>query len=101
MSAFQVSRLNGCACDQESIYTLWFPFSYAKTMDLAIDYVLEQRKEHPTGSLTAQDLFYVKVTRVQDIFKVFGELVETQVKSGHSNAMINGILEVNTILLVS
>lgn len=68
---------------------------------MAIESVLEQRKEYPMGSLTAQDLFYVKVSKVQDLFRVLGDMAENQVKADHATSSNNLILEVNAVILVS
>lgn len=68
---------------------------------MAIESVLEQRKEYPLGSLTAQDLFYVQVSKVQDLFRVLGDMAENQVKADHATSSNNLILEVNAIILVS
>lgn len=68
---------------------------------MAIETVLEQRKEYPMGSLTAQDLFYVKVSKVQDLFRVLGDIAENQVKTDHATSSNNLILEINSIVLVS
>lgn len=73
--------------------------NYPKVMDMAIESVLEQRKEYPMGSLTAQDLFYVKVCRVQELFRVLGDMAENQVKE-HATSSNNLILEINAIVLV-
>lgn len=70
-------------------------------MDMAIDSVLEQRKEYPMGSLTSQDLFFVKVSKVQELFRVLGDMAENQVKADHATSSNNLILEINSIVLVS
>lgn len=69
-------------------------------MDLAIESVLEQRKEYPPASLTPQDLFYAKVTQVQDIFRVMGDIVENVLKNDIPTGTTNVIVEANTIILV-
>lgn len=53
------------------------------------------------GSLTSQDLFFVKVSKVQELFRVLGDMAENQVKADHATSSNNLILEINSIVLVS
>lgn len=70
-------------------------------IDEAIQTLLNQRNEQVHGSLTAQDLFYVKVTEIQDIFRVLSNVNDENVQSQQSSSRISSVLsEVNTILLV-
>lgn len=76
--------------------------NYAKLIDEAIQMWLSQRNEQIHGSLTAQDLFYVKVTEIQDIFRILSNVNDDNVQSQQSASRISSVLsDVNTILLVS
>lgn len=76
-------------------------------IDDAIQIVLRQRSETAGGNLTPQDLFYVKVTRMQEFFKALAGLVANdsvggQSESGTLSTRVSLMLsDVNTIVLVS
>lgn len=79
----------------------YFCFSYSKIIDEAIQNVLKHRNEHASGSLTAQDLFYVKVTRMHEIFRCLGNLVNTEGAEKDATRQATLIMDVNSIVLVS
>lgn len=66
-------------------------------MDDAIDSVLKQRSDKLSGNLTPQDLFYVKTTKVHEIFKalVFHNADIAQVDTS------SRLIDINSIILVS
>lgn len=75
--------------------------NYAKLIDDAIQTLLNQRSEQVHASLTAQDLFYVKITEIQDIFRLLSNVNDENVQSQQSSSRISSVLsDVNTILLV-
>lgn len=75
--------------------------TYAKLIEEAIQTLLSQRNEQVHASLTAQDLFYVKVTEIQDIFRLLSNVNDDNVQSQQSSSRISSVLsDVNTILLV-
>lgn len=73
--------------------------SHARIMDEAIELVLKEgNRVLPSPNLTSQDLFYVQVNQVHEIFKVFGELVESYVKQEFTATQIQtALVEINTI----
>lgn len=66
-------------------------------MDEAIESVLKQRTDKLLGNLTLQDLFYVKTTKIHEIFKalVFYNADNTQVDTS------TRLIDINSIILVS
>lgn len=73
--------------------------SHSRIIDEAIDLVLkESNRSPPSPNLTNQDLFYVQVNQIHEIFKVFGELVENYVKQELTTTQIQtALVEINTI----
>lgn len=61
--------------------------------------VIENRAIDITGGLTAQDLFYAKVTKFEELFRVLLDMCSECVKYEHSEA-VPTIIEINTIFLV-
>lgn len=75
--------------------------SHATLIDEAIEIALKNRNEIFTGALTAQDLFYVKVTKIQELFKVFASLGDDFLKREQSPLKVSQILlDIGTIVLV-
>lgn len=73
---------------------------HQRLMDEAIDMVLKDNNIQVMGNLTAQDLFYTKVTKIHEIFRKFAEILENFVKNEASqNQLQNGIIEANGIIL--
>lgn len=76
-------------------------FSYSTLIDDAIENVLRMRNESAIGNLTSQDLFYVKVTRVQELIKVFSNLGDEQIQNKQGNSgLSSSLLDIGTIILV-
>lgn len=75
--------------------------NYSILIDEAIQTLLSQRNEQVNGSLTAQDLFYVKVTEIHDIFRLLSNVNDENIQSQQSSSRISSVLsDVNAILLV-
>lgn len=75
--------------------------SYPTLIDDAIETVLQLRNEQPRGSLTAQDIFYVKVTRIHELIKVFANYGDEQIQNKQSPAGLSStLLDIGTIILV-
>lgn len=85
------------------LYNTEFNSSHSKIIDEAIQNVLKQRNEQVSGNLTSQDLFYVKVTKIHEIFRCLGNLVnpESSEKDGASTRLATIIIDINSIILVS
>lgn len=63
---------------------------------------MKKRNAGPLGTLTAQDLFYVKVTKIHELFKVFANMSDELLKREQSTARVSQILlDISTIILVS
>ncbi|XP_058813495.1 nuclear pore complex protein Nup133 [Topomyia yanbarensis] len=75
--------------------------SHSRIIDEAIDLVLaEGNRSPPSPNLTNQDLFYVQVNQMHEIFKVFAELVENYVKMELTTTQVqSALVEVNTIVI--
>lgn len=74
--------------------------AHVRIMDEAIGMILNDENIRATGNLTNQDIFYTKITKVQDLFKKFTEIIDTLVQQEVPNHQIqNAIIEVNTIVL--
>uniref|UniRef100_A0A1B0CE80 Nucleoporin Nup133/Nup155-like N-terminal domain-containing protein n=1 Tax=Lutzomyia longipalpis TaxID=7200 RepID=A0A1B0CE80_LUTLO len=76
--------------------------SQAQVLENAIRAVLEQRQEVASGSLTNQDLFYVKVTKIEDVFHALAEQMEQFIAS-EEILMENKstIIEINSVVLAA
>lgn len=66
-------------------------------MDDAIEFVLKQRNDKLSGNLTSQDLFYVKTTKIHEIFKA---LVFHNADNGQVDTS-SRLIDINSIILVS
>lgn len=76
--------------------------SYSTLIDEAIELTLKKRNETFTGALTAQDLFYVKVTKIHELFKVLASVGDDFLNREQSTSKVSQLLhDVNTIVLVS
>lgn len=85
--------------------------NHAQLLDAAIQTVLRKRNgkddanaANGSGSLTAQDLFYVRVTRMHEIFRVLAALVATgggaaPVEANSGDVSSTRLSDVNTIVL--
>lgn len=74
--------------------------AHARITDEAIEMVLNENNISANGNLTNQDVFYTKVTKVQEVFRKFAEIIEGFVQQEAPNHQIqNAIVEVNTIVL--
>lgn len=97
-----VAEKTVAACSLKRIHS-----SHSRLIDDAIQAVLRSRGETAAGNLTPQDLFYVKVTRMHEIFKALAGLVANDGVSGPSESSslstrVSVMLsDVNTIMLVS
>lgn len=76
--------------------------TYSALIDEAIEITLKKRNESYTGALTAQDLFYVKVTKIHELFKVFASVGDDFLNREQSTSKVSQVLlDINTIILVS
>jgi nuclear pore complex protein Nup133 len=74
--------------------------SHTRIVDEAIDLVLKDNQISVYGNLTNQDLFYTKITKIQETFKKFVEMIENYVNLEYKTQHIqNAIIEINTIVL--
>lgn len=74
--------------------------AHSRVIDEAIEMIINENNLMVTGSLTCQDIFYTKITSIQDIFKKFADIIENLVQQEAPNYQVqNTIIEVNTILL--
>lgn len=74
--------------------------AHGRIADEAIEMVLNENNIAASGTLTNQDVFYTKVTKVQEVFRKFGEIIEALIQQEVPNHQIqNAIVEVNTIVL--
>lgn len=75
-------------------------FSHPNLIDSAIETILKKHRETPLGSLTAQDLFYVKVTRIHELFKVLAEYGdELACREQSSSKVSQKLVDIDTIVL--
>ncbi|XP_059618907.1 nuclear pore complex protein Nup133 [Phlebotomus argentipes] len=76
--------------------------NHSVVMDNAMKMVLEQRQEVPCGNLTHQDVFYVKVTKIQDIFHAMSDQMENFIVSEDFLAENKSmIVEINSVVLTA
>uniref|UniRef100_A0A182VS51 Nucleoporin Nup133/Nup155-like N-terminal domain-containing protein n=1 Tax=Anopheles minimus TaxID=112268 RepID=A0A182VS51_9DIPT len=75
--------------------------SHSRIIDEAINLVLQQtNRTVPFPNLTPQDIFYAQTNRVEELFKVLSELVESYVQQELSSIQIQtALVEVNSIVL--
>ncbi|GAB0092436.1 Nuclear pore complex protein Nup133 [Sergentomyia squamirostris] len=76
--------------------------NYPQVMDIAVKTVLEKRQEAPCGNLTHQDLFYVKVSKIQDIFHALANQLEEFIASEEIlSEGISTIIDINSTVLAA
>lgn len=74
--------------------------AHARVIDEAIEMMLNDSNNLANGNLTNQDVFYTKITKIQEIFKKFAEIIDGNVQQELPNHQVqNSIIEVNTIVL--
>ena len=74
--------------------------AHSRIIDEAITLVLNENQFKVKGNLTNQDVFYTKITKIQEVFAKFAEIIERLVQEEAPNHQIqNTIIEVNTITL--
>lgn len=84
----------------EVICQLCFP-RHSQIIDDAIDISLKKRNEPLLPNLTPQDIFYVKVTRLQEFFKSLGYIIDETVHQEQSSTKASQfMLDVGKIYLV-
>lgn len=76
--------------------------AHSRILEEAIEMVLSENNFSAHGNLTNQDVFYTKITKVQDVYRKFSEIIEKFVQAEAPNHQIqNAIIEVNSIVLQS
>lgn len=71
-------------------------------IDEGIETVLKGRNKYPIGSLTAQDLFYVEVTKIHELLRVFSNFGDEQIQRKQNGTGISAkLLDIGTIILVN
>lgn len=74
--------------------------AHSKIIDEAIASMLNENQFNVKGNLTNQDVFYTKLTRIQEVFGKLAEIIERLVQDEAPNHQLqNAIIEVNTIIL--
>lgn len=74
--------------------------AHSRIVDEAIEMMLSEQNLSATGNLTNQDVFYTKVTKIQEVFRKFINIIEGLVQQEAPNHQIqNALVEVNTIVL--
>lgn len=64
--------------------------------------MLKKRNESTVGTLTAQDLFYVKITKIHELFKVFATVGDEFLSREQSTSKVSQmLLDISTIILVN
>ena len=75
-------------------------FRYNKLIDDAINLLVQRWQESPQGNLTAQDLFYVRIFKFQDIFQAFCDLADNRIENQHQSSNVAAfIADINTVVL--
>lgn len=85
------------------IKTFHFHFHrYSNIIDEAIDITLRKRNQIPPENLTAQDIFYVQVTRIHELFKALTAIADSSVQQEQSSVKLSQtLLDISKIFLVS
>lgn len=74
--------------------------AHSRIIDEAIEMIIGENNLMVTGSLTNQDVFYTKISSIQEIFRKFAILIENLIQQEVPNHQVqNTIIEVNTIIL--
>lgn len=77
-------------------------YRYSNIIDEAIDITLRKRNQSPPENLTAQDVFYVQVTRVHELFKALATIADSSVQQEQSSVKLSQtLLDISKIFLVS
>lgn len=98
---FITRKILKCCKKKRSLLILISNFRYSILIDEAIEVVLKKRNEQPLGSLTSQDLFYVKTTKIHELFKVLAGISDETVIREQSTSRISQILlDISVIILV-
>ncbi|XP_055389232.1 nuclear pore complex protein Nup133 [Condylostylus longicornis] len=75
--------------------------SYSKIIDEAIYIVLDEWNEVPLGNLVHQDLFYVKLTKFQDIFRALSKIADKTIQNQSQTSLVAEILvRINDVILI-
>ncbi|XP_011189128.2 nuclear pore complex protein Nup133 [Zeugodacus cucurbitae] len=73
---------------------------YTKIIDEAINRVVATWQENPYGNLTAQDIFYVRICKFQEIFQALSDLLDSRIESQQqSTSLAMLISDINSIVL--
>lgn len=80
----------------------FFFHRYSNIIDEAIDITLRKRNQIPPENLTAQDVFYVQITRVHELFKALATIADSSVQQEQSSVKLSqNLLDISKIFLVS
>jgi len=74
-----------------------------KIIDEAIEVTVAEWEEKPNGSLTAQDIFYVKLCKIQFIFEALADMADDRIASQYRTTLFVAqfISDVNVIVLTT
>ncbi|XP_054725254.1 nuclear pore complex protein Nup133 [Anastrepha obliqua] len=73
---------------------------YGKIIDEAINRVVSTWQENPCGNLTAQDIFYVRLCKFQEIFQALSDLVDNRIESQQQTTLLASLIsDINSIVL--
>lgn len=68
---------------------------------MAIKITLKKRNEEPTTNLTPQDVFYVRVTKVHELFKALASMCDEMVQQEQSTVKVSrNLQDISAIFLV-
>lgn len=80
--------------------TLNLHFRYTKIVDEAINRVVSTWQENPYGNLTAQDIFYVRICKFQEIFQALSDLADNRIESQQQTTTLAMLIsDINSITL--
>ncbi|XP_061388320.1 nuclear pore complex protein Nup133 [Musca vetustissima] len=73
---------------------------YNKLIDEAINLLVQRWQERPQGNLTAQDLFYVRICKFQEILQAFCDLADGRIDTQHqTSSLASFIHDINVVVL--
>lgn len=73
---------------------------YTKIIDEAINRVVSTWQENAFGNLTAQDIFYVRICKFQEIFQALSDLVDSRIESQQQTTTLAMLIsDINSIVL--
>ncbi|XP_004536057.1 nuclear pore complex protein Nup133 [Ceratitis capitata] len=73
---------------------------YGKVIDEAINRVVSTWQENPQGNLTAQDIFYVRICKFQEVFQALADFVDNRIESQQQTTTLASLIsDVNSIIL--